>query len=59
MSINEHVEMPTCNLIEAVHNKWLQQFGNKVICLYKVTCLYKAMVDDSIYAYMHITSYRL
>ena len=44
--------MSTCNLVETVHNKWLQQFGNKM------TCLYKATVDDMIRAFMQITNYR-
>lgn len=43
--------MPLCNLAETVHNKWLQQSGNKM------TCLYKAIVDDTIRTFMQITNY--
>ena len=44
--------MPSCNLAETVHNRWLQQSGNMM------TCLYAATVDDLIRAFMQITSYR-
>lgn len=37
MTIDEHAEMPTCNLVETMHNKWLQQSGNKMVYLYEVT----------------------
>ena len=46
MTINERAEMPTCNLVKMVHNKWLQQSGNKM------TSLYVAIVDDLIYAFI-------
>jgi hypothetical protein len=36
----ELTEMPSCNLAEMVHNKWLQQSGNQG------TDLYIAIVDD-------------
>ena len=52
MTIEERAEMPTCNLVEIVHNKWLQQSGNKM------TCLYEATVDDMIHAFMQIANYR-
>ena len=52
MTIEERAEMPTCNLAETVHNKWLQQSGNKM------TCLYEATVDDMIRAFMQIANYR-
>ena len=52
MTIDERAEMPTCNLAETVHNKWLQQSGNKM------TCLYEATVDDLIRAFMQIANYR-
>jgi hypothetical protein len=52
MNIDERVEMPTCNLAETMHNKWLQQSGNKM------TCLYQATVDDLICAFMQIANYR-
>jgi hypothetical protein len=45
--------MPTYNLAETVHNKWLQQFGNKMTCMYEVT------VDDLICAFMQIANYKL
>ena len=52
MTIEERAEMPTCNLVETVHNKWLQQSGNKMICLYEAT------VDDMIRVFMQIANYR-
>ena len=39
-------------LAETIHNKWLQQSGNKM------TCLYEATVDDMIRAFMQIANYR-
>jgi hypothetical protein len=42
----------TCNLEETVHNKWLQQSGNKM------TCLYETIVDDIIHVFMKIANYR-
>ena len=39
--------MRACNLAKMVHNKWLQQYGNKIICLYKVR------VDDIVRDFMH------
>jgi PHP family Zn ribbon phosphoesterase len=51
MTMDERAEMPTCNLTGTMHNKWLQQFGNKM------TCLYEATLDDLIHAFMHITNY--
>jgi hypothetical protein len=44
--------MPTCNLAETIHNKWLQQSGNKM------TCLYEATMNAMIRAFMQITNYR-
>ena len=52
MTIKEHVKMPTCNLAETVHNKWLQQSGNKMTCLYEIT------VDDMIRAFVQIANYQ-
>ena len=52
MTIEKRAEMPTCNLAGTVHNKWLQQFGNKM------TCLYEATVDDMIRAFMQIANYQ-
>ena len=51
--MNECAKMPTCNLGETMHNKWLQQSGNKMICLYK------ARMDDLIRAFRKIADYRL
>ena len=51
MTIEERAEMPTCNLVETIHNKWLQQSGNKM------TCLYEATVDDMIRAFIQIANY--
>lgn len=45
-------EMPTYNLAKMMHNKWLQPSGNKM------TCLYEAMIDDMIRAFMQIANYR-
>ena len=53
MTMNEYAEMPTCNLAETVHNKWLQKSENKM------TCLYEGTVDDLICALMHFPNYRL
>ena len=46
MTIEECAKMPTCNLAETVHNKWLQQFWHKM------TCLYEATLDDMVHAFM-------
>ena len=37
---SELVEMPSCNHAKMIHNKWLQQFGNRG------TNLYIATIDD-------------
>ena len=44
MSIEECVEMPTHNLDKTMHNMWLQQYGNKLTCLYEtiVDCLHQS-----------------
>lgn len=52
MTIDEHAEIPTCNLAKTLHNKWLQQSGNKI------TCLYEAIVDDLIWAFMQSANVR-
>ena len=51
MTIKKRAEMPTCNLAETIHNKWLQQSGNKM------TFLYEATVDNMIRAFMQIANY--
>ena len=52
MTIKKRAEMPTCNLAETIHNKWLQQSGNKM------TFLYEAIVDDMICVFMQIGNYQ-
>ena len=47
----ELAEMPTCNLAETVHNKWLQQSGKRG------TDLYVATVDDFVRAFMQMVRY--
>jgi hypothetical protein len=47
----ELAEMPSCNLAETVHNRWLQQSGNRG------NDLYDATVDDFVRAFMQCTSY--
>ena len=44
-------EMPSCNLAETVHNKWLQQSGNHG------NDLYVATVDDLVRAFMQMVRY--
>ena len=53
MIMDECAEMPTCDLAKIVHNKRLQHFANKIM-----TCLYEAIVDYLICAFMQITNYR-
>jgi hypothetical protein len=43
--------MPSCNLAETVHNKWLQQSGNRG------NDLYVATVDDFVRALMQVSRY--
>jgi hypothetical protein len=43
--------MPSCNLAESVHNKWLQASGNKGGDLYVAT------VDDYIRLFLQVISY--
>ena len=50
--MNERAKMPTCNLVKTVHNKWFQQSGNKMTCLYEVT------MNDLIHAFLQIANYR-
>ena len=45
-------DMPSYNLSETVHNKWLQQSGNHGNYLFAATC------DDKIRAVMQMTNYR-
>lgn len=43
--------MPSCNLSETIHNKWLQQSGNRGDNIYVAT------VDDYVRAFMQCTNY--
>jgi hypothetical protein len=36
-TLEELVDMPACNLLETVHNIWLQQLGKRGVCLYITT----------------------
>ena len=40
LTFEEEAAVPTCNLSEIVHNKWLQASGNKM------TDVYHATIDD-------------
>ena len=51
LSTDELTEMPSCNLAETVHNKWLQASGNKG------RDLYVAIVDDYIHAFLQVVAY--
>jgi hypothetical protein len=52
LSLEEMADMPSCNLSETAHNKWLQQSGNRGNDLFAATC------DDKIRAVMQMTNYR-
>jgi hypothetical protein len=52
LSLEEMADMPSCNLSEAAHNKWLQQSSNRGNDLFAATC------DDKIRAVMQMTNYR-
>ena len=43
--------MPTCNLAETIHNKWLQQSGKRG------TNMYVATVDDFVRAFIQMVRY--
>ena len=51
MTKEELAEMPSCNLAESVHNKWLQQSGKKG------NDLFVAAVDDLVRAFMQVVAY--
>jgi hypothetical protein len=51
LSQDQLAEMPSCNLAESVHNKWLQASGNKGGDLYVAT------VDDYIRAFLQVVAY--
>ena len=46
------MDLPSCNLSEIVHNKWLQMSGKRGNNLFDATC------NDSIRAWMQMTNYR-
>jgi hypothetical protein len=52
LNLEEMADMPSCNLSETAHNKWLQQSGNCGNDLFAATC------DDKIRAVMQMTYYR-
>jgi hypothetical protein len=37
LNLEEMADMPSCNLSETAHNKWLQQFGNQGNDLFAAT----------------------
>ncbi len=43
--------MPSCNLAESVHHKWLMQSGNTMECIYEAT------IDDMVRALQQIANY--
>jgi hypothetical protein len=52
LSLEEMADMPSCNLSETAHNKWLQQSGNRG------NDLFVATYDDKIRAVMQMTNYK-
>jgi hypothetical protein len=52
LSLEEMADMPSCNLSETAHSKWLQQSGNRGNDLFAATC------DNKIRAVMQMTNYR-
>jgi hypothetical protein len=51
MTVEEMAEMPSCNLAESVHNKWLQQSGKGG------NDLFVAAEDDMTRAFMQVSHY--
>jgi hypothetical protein len=51
MNAEEFAQMPNCNLVEFIHNKWLQASGNKGGDLYVAT------VDDYIRTFLQVVAY--
>jgi hypothetical protein len=47
----ELAEMPSCNLVESIHNKWLQASRNNGGDLYVAT------VDDSVRGFLQVVNY--
>ena len=52
MTIKDCAKMPTCNLVEILHNQWLKKYDTKRICLYKAT------MDDMIDVFIQIANYK-
>jgi hypothetical protein len=52
LSLEEMADIPSCNLSETVHNKWLQQSGNCGNDLFAATC------NNKIQAVMQMTNYK-
>jgi hypothetical protein len=50
--LEEMADMKSCNLLETVHNKWLQQSGNRG------NDLFAATYDNKIRAIMQMTNYK-
>jgi hypothetical protein len=51
LSADEDAAVPTCNLAETIHNKWLQASGNNM------TNLYDAILDDYCRAALQSTGF--
>jgi hypothetical protein len=51
LSLDEEAIIPTCNLVETMHNKWFQASGNNM------TDLYNATLDDYCRAALQSTTY--
>jgi hypothetical protein len=52
LSLEEMIDMPSCNLLETAYNKWLQQSGNRGNDLFVATC------DNKIRVVVQMTNYR-
>jgi hypothetical protein len=50
-TVEELAEMPSCNLAESIHNKWLQSSGNSGGDLYVAT------VDDFVRGFLQVVNY--
>jgi hypothetical protein len=52
LTTEELADIPTCNLAETMHNKWMQASGKRGSDLFVATC------DDWVQAFMQMTNYR-
>ena len=52
LNLEEMLDLPSCNLSETVHNKWLQMSGKRGNNLFHAIC------DDRISVWMQMTNYR-